>query len=301
MNNDDNPQSFRRHTRYDGSIYYADPNPSQNAASYSGTHPVGELTPVKEGAADNAPPAIQAVTAQALLDQAASDHERGCMGRQYSCTCGYDAATEALLIAAAGEIDGLREANHHYRDSASPSNARAVERNWAEDSSHENGNYECLCCECGQPFIGHKRRVICKACSSLLSPPQQGDGKPADGAREALAARVTDLEVALKPFADCIYNDNCDITVDTSNLKPADYLIAYTVMRPRARVSPAVDAQRCGVQSEPVAWRTLNEFGYWYATTDRAMADTWINIEKFEVEPLYLASPTLSSADRGRE
>lgn len=44
-----------------------------------------------------------------------------------------------------------------------------AERNWTEDASHENGNYECLCCECDQMFIGHKRRVLCKACSNLLT------------------------------------------------------------------------------------------------------------------------------------
>jgi hypothetical protein len=38
-------------------------------------------------------------------------------------------------------------------------------RNWAEDFSHENGNYQCLCVECKKIFIGHKRRVICKLCS----------------------------------------------------------------------------------------------------------------------------------------
>jgi len=37
-------------------------------------------------------------------------------------------------------------------------------RNWTEDSEHENGSYQCKCCECGEFFIGHKRRVICKVC-----------------------------------------------------------------------------------------------------------------------------------------
>lgn len=39
------------------------------------------------------------------------------------------------------------------------------ERNWTEDFSHENGNYECICCECGHRFMGHKRRVICRECT----------------------------------------------------------------------------------------------------------------------------------------
>lgn len=42
--------------------------------------------------------------------------------------------------------------------------------------SRENENYECLCVECRQPFIGHKRRVICKACSDLLTPSPQSTG-----------------------------------------------------------------------------------------------------------------------------
>lgn len=35
---------------------------------------------------------------------------------------------------------------------------------WAEDFSHENGKYQCECHLCHVPFIGHKRRVLCKAC-----------------------------------------------------------------------------------------------------------------------------------------
>lgn len=44
--------------------------------------------------------------------------------------------------------------------------AASVERDWTEDVSHENGNYECKCVHCGQMFIGHKRRVCCKACAA---------------------------------------------------------------------------------------------------------------------------------------
>ncbi len=42
------------------------------------------------------------------------------------------------------------------------------ERDWKEDSSHENGNYQCRCCICGEMFIGHKRRVECRVCSEKL-------------------------------------------------------------------------------------------------------------------------------------
>lgn len=48
---------------------------------------------------------------------------------------------------------------------------QAEVRNWTEDFSHENGEYECKCCKCGHSFIGHKRRVLCKSCSNLLRAP----------------------------------------------------------------------------------------------------------------------------------
>lgn len=46
----------------------------------------------------------------------------------------------------------------------------AVERDWPEDFGHENGNYQNTCQTgllggCGLTFRGHKRRVICRACS----------------------------------------------------------------------------------------------------------------------------------------
>ena len=34
------------------------------------------------------------------------------------------------------------------------------ERSWPQD-----GNYSCCCCYCGRMFTGHKRRVVCRACS----------------------------------------------------------------------------------------------------------------------------------------
>lgn len=52
----------------------------------------------------------QPITAQQLRDQAACDHDRGCMGRCYSCECGYDTATDALLVAGANRIEELESA-----------------------------------------------------------------------------------------------------------------------------------------------------------------------------------------------
>ncbi len=38
-------------------------------------------------------------------------------------------------------------------------------RCFPEDKIHENGDYYGRCCLCEQPFIGHKRRRICKLCT----------------------------------------------------------------------------------------------------------------------------------------
>ena len=43
---------------------------------------------------------------------------------------------------------------------------QAEERDFPEDFKYENGNYEHKCTSCGQKFIGHKRRFICKECNS---------------------------------------------------------------------------------------------------------------------------------------
>lgn len=39
-------------------------------------------------------------------------------------------------------------------------------RDWREDADHENGKYQCQCAGCGDTFIGHKRRVMCKVCAA---------------------------------------------------------------------------------------------------------------------------------------
>jgi|SanBayMetagenome_1026888.scaffolds.fasta_scaffold04503_8 ElaB/YqjD/DUF883 family membrane-anchored ribosome-binding protein len=44
-----------------------------------------------------------------LRGYARDDHERGCNGRYYDCSCGYDKKRDPLLIEAADEIERLRE------------------------------------------------------------------------------------------------------------------------------------------------------------------------------------------------
>lgn len=42
----------------------------------------------------------------------------------------------------------------------------------------------------------------------------------------------------------------------------------------------------------PVAWRVKNDFGHWHVTQDKALADTYRDVEKKDVQPLYLATQT---------
>ena len=37
-------------------------------------------------------------------------------------------------------------------------------RDWEEDFAHENGKYLNNCKQCGEQFMGHKRRIWCKIC-----------------------------------------------------------------------------------------------------------------------------------------
>jgi hypothetical protein len=58
------------------------------------------------------------------------------------------------------------------------------DRNWDEDFLHENGNYVNNCVSCRLYFRGHKRRVICKKCSSTPDPVKEDE---TSGQRQSLA------------------------------------------------------------------------------------------------------------------
>jgi hypothetical protein len=48
-------------------------------------------------------------------------------------------------------------------------------KDWPEDASHENGNYFNMCSVCDEQFIGHKRRMICKQCSTRAAERKAGN------------------------------------------------------------------------------------------------------------------------------
>ena len=45
-------------------------------------------------------------------------------------------------------------------------NSTFNDRSWIGDRGHENGCYINECADCGRTFLGHKRRVVCKVCST---------------------------------------------------------------------------------------------------------------------------------------
>jgi hypothetical protein len=68
-------------------------------------------------------------------------------------------------------------------------------RNWDADSGLENGNYHCTCMTCQLSFIGHKRRVISKACADKFN-----------DAAKAKDARIAVLEAALRQVVEeCLW------------------------------------------------------------------------------------------------
>lgn len=67
-----------------------------------------------------------------------------------------------------------------------PQGKDGVSRDWPEDFSHENGNYNCECYLCHKIFVGHKRRVVCKVCSA--TPPAPAPGSVSQSALDAAQA-----------------------------------------------------------------------------------------------------------------
>ena len=45
-----------------------------------------------------------------------NDHERGCQGREYTCTCGYDAERESSLLSLKTEMEAMAKALDECED-----------------------------------------------------------------------------------------------------------------------------------------------------------------------------------------
>lgn len=83
-------------------------------------------------------------------------------------------------------------------------------RDWTEDAGHENGNYQCKCTDCGEFFIGHKRRVVCKMCDQA----PKDDALTIADYEEVLADHrrlVRELDVLLNGDGAAQQSSLCDI------------------------------------------------------------------------------------------
>ncbi len=61
------------------------------------------------------------------------------------------------------DSDAYRNANTAERDKALTGKGK---RDFPEDAVHENGQYCCFCVSCGHQFVGLKRRIVCKLCTT---------------------------------------------------------------------------------------------------------------------------------------
>lgn len=71
-----------------------------------------------------------------LRAYALDDHERGCQGRYYDCSCGYDGKRGPLMGEAAAEIERLR---------AALESAEAWLERWAVHVGRCEGGHSCTC------------------------------------------------------------------------------------------------------------------------------------------------------------
>lgn len=73
---------------------------------------------------------------------------------------------------------------------------------------------------------------------------------------------MTDIKIieALQPFADAVFNDNGDITVNLSAVEPDDFIKAYFALRQLSAAPALTPAEKAGVtdrdeQPSPVWWQ----------------------------------------------
>lgn len=71
---------------------------------------------------------------------------------------------------------------------------------WTEDFAHENGNYMCGCVKCGKRFLGHKRRCVCKVCSSREKTQNNSFDE-----WWTLEGQYNIVHKSMKDFAECVW------------------------------------------------------------------------------------------------
>lgn len=151
------------------------------AGAYSGLIAYGVIEYIEKKFAYQpvaAAPAAQAATIPTWQERA----------QEIGFTKGRYPDTDEVEQMKAAEIAELRAALQQ-RQAPAPVSAR----DWIEDAPHENGNYQCLCSTCGNTFIGHKRRVTCKACAQQAEAAPVASAEPIYQARQEQSWAWTDV------------------------------------------------------------------------------------------------------------
>lgn len=68
------------------------------------------------------------------------------------------------VLGSGGDYEDWPNPKHKGASELAP--ARCSAKDWPEDFSDENGNYQCQCIYCAGYFVGHKRRFMCKECAN---------------------------------------------------------------------------------------------------------------------------------------
>ncbi len=147
------------------------------------------------------------------------------------------------------------------------------ERSFSDDARFENGNYENCCSFCGRNFRGHKRRVICKTCVTLNSPPSTASVPAAE--KQEDSAPMTDQEK--KAFAKIFEG----LSKVQDLLASARERLEQSATPPsQAKVEEPVRGVSEGIENYPVAFTSAENLKYlkkgegyravvWFPETDR--------------------------------
>jgi len=96
-----------------------------------------------------------------LLDCAKDDHERGCQGREYDCSCGYDAKRDPLMVEAAKTICSLRDEVERLRVENIQMQAALGYGILAEDERHiiPSNPFKCGTCDASKHLRAEVERL----------------------------------------------------------------------------------------------------------------------------------------------
>ena len=117
-------------------------------------------------------------------------------------------------------------------------------RDWTEDASHENGQYQNICAVCQRTFVGHKRRFSCVSCCTPDSVIAHVRAQDADLAR--LRGAFTTIDTWMREGYDA---GGCDRWICTPEgvdgpVETRSYVDANIEAPSLLKLAAAIDAAR---------------------------------------------------------